>query len=95
MIYYLNSIQVQMLSESMRTSLLGSKVSPQTGDDSLAREVVAQADTPRSPHRASVPSSALAPFQTICTPMQSRMNAVSRSKTFIPVSPIIRLTRSA
>ena len=56
---------------------------------------VSMEDAARSPHTASVRSSVLAPFQTICTPMQSRMNAVRRSRPFIPASPIILLSRSA
>src|SRR5262249_9078616 len=50
---------------------------------------------PRVRHPDSVRKRALPPFHTICTPMHRRMNALSRSKTVIPVSPIIRLSRSA
>ena len=42
-----------------------------------------------------VRKSALTPFHTICTPMQTRMKAVSLNRTFIPASPIMRLNRSA
>jgi hypothetical protein len=41
-----------------------------------------------------VASSALAPFQKICTPMHSRMNAESFSTTLVPVSPRPRMMRS-
>ena len=37
----------------------------------------------------------LAPFQKICTPMHSRMNADRRTRTLVPVDPSSRSIRSA
>ena len=58
--------------------------------------------TPRGPrHRARrqragmAATSALAPFQKICTPMQNRMNAESRISTLVPVEPSAFSMRSA
>jgi len=35
------------------------------------------------------------PFHAICTPMQSRMNALSRTTTPVPVGPSLRMMISA
>lgn len=44
---------------------------------------------------ASVRNNVDAPFHVICTPMHSRMNADSRSKTALPVGPSRRMIVSA
>ena len=44
---------------------------------------------------ASVRNNVDAPFQVICTPMQSRMNADNRSSTAVPVGPSRRMIASA
>src|SRR5580704_7757783 len=41
------------------------------------------------------PSSLLAPFHKICTPMHTSRNAVSFKITFVPVGPILLASRSA
>jgi hypothetical protein len=50
---------------------------------------------PGAAQRPPMPVSVDAPFQKICTPMHSRMNAVSLATTMVPTSPSLRSTASA